>query len=70
MSLHLQVINKESNRRILRALKDVYPNGLTIFELAEVTDLPLKTIYAQKTELYREYYIILFYYILSLTTSK
>jgi hypothetical protein len=55
--LHLQVINKESNRRILRALKDVYPNGLTIFELAEVTDLPLKTIYAQKAELYREYYI-------------
>ena len=55
--LHLQIVNKYSNRRILQALKDVYPNGLTIFELAQVTDLPLKTIYAQKAELYREYYI-------------
>jgi hypothetical protein len=55
--LHLQVINKESNRRMLQALRDAYPNGLTVFELADVTDLPLKTIYAQKAELYREYYV-------------
>lgn len=41
----------------LQALKDAYPNGLTVFELADVTNLPLKTIYAQKAELYREYYI-------------
>src|SRR5690349_11149244 len=55
--LHLQVINKESNRKILEALRKAYPSGLNVFELAENTNLPLKTIYAQKAELYREYYI-------------
>ena len=28
--LHLQVMNKESNRKILQALKDAYPEGLTV----------------------------------------
>jgi hypothetical protein len=55
--LHLQVMNKESNRKILEALKDAYPSGLTAEELAKITKLPIKTIYAQKSELYREYYI-------------
>ena len=55
--LHLQIINKESNRKILEALKNAYPSGLNVFELASITKLPIKTIYAQKSELYREYYI-------------
>lgn len=55
--LHLQVINKESNRKILEALTRAHPAGLNVFELGKITKLPLKTIYAQKAELYREYYI-------------
>lgn len=55
--LHLQVINKDSNRKILEALRDAYPTGLSVEELSEVTKLPIKTVYAQKAELYREYYI-------------
>jgi hypothetical protein len=55
--LHLQIMNKDSNRRILEALRDAYPDGLTVEELAKKTKLPIKTIYAQKAELYREYYI-------------
>lgn len=55
--LHLQIMNKDSNRRILEALRKVYPDGLTVEELAKKTKLPIKTIYAQKAELYREYYI-------------
>jgi hypothetical protein len=55
--LHLQIMNKDSNRRILEALREVYPHGLTVEELAKKTKLPIKTIYAQKAELYREYYI-------------
>ena len=47
----------ESIRKILEALRKAYPSGLNAFELAENTNLPLKTIYAQKAELYREYYI-------------
>jgi hypothetical protein len=55
--LHLQVMNKDSNRKILEALKGAYPEGLSVEDLARKTKLPLKTIYAQKAELYREYYI-------------
>lgn len=55
--LHLQIMNKDSNRRILEALRKVYPDGLTVEQLAKKTKLPIKTIYAQKAELYREYYI-------------
>jgi hypothetical protein len=50
-------MSKDSNRRILDALKDAYPDALYIEELTRKTKLPLKTIYAQKAELYREYYI-------------
>lgn len=28
--LHLQIMNKDSNRRILEALRKVYPDGLTV----------------------------------------
>lgn len=55
--LHLQVLNKDSNRRILAALRDVYPNGLSVEELTSKSKLPAKTIYAQKAELYREYFV-------------
>ena len=55
--LHLQVVNKDSNRKILTALRDTYPRGLSVEELASKTRLPVKTIYAQKAELYREYYV-------------
>jgi hypothetical protein len=55
--LHLQVMNKDSNRKILETLRKAYPDGLTVEELAKKTKLPIKTIYAQKAELYREYYI-------------
>lgn len=56
-ALHLQVINKDSNRRILEALRNAYPSGLTVEELTKKTKLPMKTVYAQKAELYREYYV-------------
>jgi hypothetical protein len=55
--LHLQIINKDTNRKILEALRLAYPSGLTVEELAQSTGLPIKTIYAQKAELYREYYV-------------
>jgi hypothetical protein len=55
--LHLQVVNKDSNRKIINALREAYPAGLDAYELAKASNLPLKTIYAQKAELYREYYI-------------
>lgn len=55
--LHLQVLNKDSNRKILAALRDAYPKALTVEEIASKTRLPVKTIYAQKAELYREYYV-------------
>lgn len=55
--LHLQIINKDSNRKILAALRDAYPKALTVDEIASKTSLPAKTVYAQKAELYREYYV-------------
>jgi hypothetical protein len=53
----LQIFNKKSNLDILDALLDVYPSALTANELANKTGLPIKTIYAQLTELFREYLI-------------
>jgi hypothetical protein len=47
-TLHLHIVNKESNRNILEALKQSYPVGLDVYELAEKTNLPLKT----KAEIY------------------
>ena len=43
--LHLQVLNKDSNRRILEALRESYPKGLTVEGLTKKTKLPIKTIY-------------------------
>lgn len=47
-TLNLRIVNKESNRKTLEALKESYPVGLDVYELAEKTDLPLKTMYSQK----------------------
>jgi hypothetical protein len=55
--LHLQVLNKDSNRKILEVLREAYPEGLSVEEIASKAKLPIKTIYAQKAELYREYFV-------------
>ena len=55
--LFLEVINKTSNRKILQALRDAYPLGLDVDELGKNAKLPPQTVYAQKKELYREFYI-------------
>jgi ribosomal protein L22 len=55
--LHLQVVNKDSNRKILEVLRHAYPGALSVEDLAKESKLPVKTIYAQKAELFREYYI-------------
>jgi hypothetical protein len=51
--IELNILEKESNRKILEALKDAYPSGKNAHELAEITGLPIKTIYAQLNELSR-----------------
>ena len=51
--IELNILEKESNRKILEALKDAYPAGRNAHELAEITGLPIKTIYAQLNELSR-----------------
>jgi len=53
----LQVVSKDSNRRVIDALCDSYPAGLNAQELSEKTGLPLKTIYASLAELNRELFI-------------
>jgi predicted ArsR family transcriptional regulator len=57
-SYELEMLNRNTNEQILTALIDSYPSGLTAHEIAERTDLPLKTVYSQLAELYREYYIV------------
>lgn len=52
----LRIIDKESNRLILDALRKAYPDALDAFEISEKTGLPTKTVYSQLAELYREYY--------------
>ena len=52
----LGVISKQSNRRILEALRDAFPSGLNAHGVVEKTGLPLKTIYALK-ELNRELFV-------------
>jgi hypothetical protein len=56
--LDLSVLNKQSNAQILSVLLEAYPSGLTAHEIAEKTGLPLKTVYSQVGELYREYYVL------------
>jgi uncharacterized protein YjbI with pentapeptide repeats len=53
----LDILSKRSNLDILDALEDAYPDALTATELANKTGLPIKTIYAQLTELFRGYFI-------------
>jgi ubiquitin-hydrolase Zn-finger-containing protein len=53
----LNVINKESNRRILDALRDAYPCGLHARGIEEKTGLPIKTVYACLKELSRELFV-------------
>jgi hypothetical protein len=53
----LDILSKKSNLDISNALIDVYPSELTANELANKTGLPIKTIYAQLTELFRGYFI-------------
>jgi len=55
--LHLQVVNKDSNRRILECLRSAHPAALSVEEISKRTKLPIKTIYAQKAELFREYFV-------------
>ncbi|MDP9289914.1 MAG: hypothetical protein M3P08_17200 [Thermoproteota archaeon] len=49
----LGVISKQSNRRILEALRDAFPSGLNAHGVVEKTGLPLKTVYASLKELNR-----------------
>ena len=49
----LNILEKEINRKIQEALRDVYPAGRNAHELVEITSLPIKTIYAQLKELSR-----------------
>lgn len=51
--VELNILGKESNRKILEALRDAYPCGRNAHELAEITGLPIKTTYAQLNELSR-----------------
>jgi predicted ArsR family transcriptional regulator len=53
----LETLNKGSNRKILEALHNAYPSGLTVKELAHETGLPEKTIYPQIKSLIREHFI-------------
>ena len=53
----LAVISKESNRRILDALRDSFPSGLHARGIEEKTGLPIKTVYACLKELNRELFV-------------
>ena len=53
----LDVISKESNRRILDALRESFPSGLSANDIEEKTGLPLKTVYACLKELNRELFV-------------
>jgi Zn-finger in ubiquitin-hydrolases and other protein len=53
----LGVISKESNRKILDALRDAFPSGLNARGIEERTSLPIKTVYACLKELNRELFI-------------
>lgn len=56
--LELEMLNKGSNRKILEALRDAYPSGLTVKEIAHETRLPEKTVYPQIKNLSREHFIV------------
>lgn len=54
----LDIVGKDSNRLILQALKDAYPNGLTVKQICEETNQPDKTVYPQIKSLTREHFIV------------
>jgi hypothetical protein len=51
--VEINLIQKESNRRIVDTLREAYPSGKTAHEIAQVAGLPLKTTYPQLNELSR-----------------
>lgn len=53
----IETIGKNSNRIIIDILKDSYPNGLNANQIAEKTNMPIKTIYNQLQDLEKEYFI-------------
>jgi hypothetical protein len=53
----LDVISKQSNRRILEALRDAFPSGLNAHGIVAKTGLPLKIVYASLKELNRELFV-------------
>jgi hypothetical protein len=57
--LDLNILYKETNEQILVTLRDSYPRGLTAHEIAERSGIPLKTVYSQLSQLYREYYVFI-----------
>jgi hypothetical protein len=54
----LETLNKGSNRKIIDALHNAYPSGLTAKELALETGLPDKTVYPQIKSLSRQHFIL------------
>lgn len=55
--VELNLLEKESNRKILDFLREVYPYGKTAQEIAKIAGLPLKTTYPQLGELTRAGFI-------------
>jgi hypothetical protein len=56
--MDLEILNKDTNKTILEALRDAHPAGLTAHDLEKKTGIPRNTIYSQIKELLREYYIM------------
>jgi hypothetical protein len=53
----LEILHKNSNQDIIKALLESYPSGLTAQEISKKTRLPIKTVYTQTKELFREFFI-------------
>ena len=53
----LEILHKNSNQNIIKALLESYPSGLTAQEISKKTKLPIKTVYTQTKELFREHFI-------------
>jgi len=56
-SEHLEILSKESNRSILRALRAAYPKGLDASQIQEKTELSKPAIHAQVKELEKSGFI-------------
>lgn len=54
----LEILYKGRNRKLLDALRDAYPLGLTVNELHHKTRIPEKTIYPLIKNLSREHFIV------------